>query len=79
MSPKSSPGAAPVALFFEKVHHPMRNQKLGKVPSISDPILNIELAALGKHQGEASEAHHIPFAKDSVVFCFRNALLGFFH
>ena len=32
--------------FSKEVHHPMRNEKLGNVPDVGDPNLNIEWPAL---------------------------------
>ena len=40
LPPKSSPGAAPVLLFFwKKVLHSLRNEKIGKVTKFRDPNL----------------------------------------
>ena len=45
-------------LFFNKVHDPMRNEKLGKVTVLSGPNLNIEWAVLQKSPGGLWSSQH---------------------
>ena len=50
ITPKNVVLEPPLFRFF-LIHHPTRNEKLGKVTDFGDPDLNIEQAALDKSPG----------------------------
>ena len=58
-------GTSLLHIYPQKVHHPMRGNKLGKVNDLCDPNLNIEWVVLEKPPG-AERASEAPPTKNRV-------------